>query len=118
MGGNKKLIYTFSINHHEILDIWTVREHVSAMDCIREYTDKILAIGTCNGNVFIRKNWEEIELCEKFPRNDEIIPHSKIINLKFSFCGTQLLVAAVENTNKYVIYCFKKVNNKYFSTKP
>jgi microtubule-associated protein-like 5 len=34
IGGSNTVIYAFSLQSHEIIDIWTVGENISAMDCL------------------------------------------------------------------------------------
>ena len=68
------------------MDIWTCKEKISTMDCIRVFTDQILAVGTERGNIYIRMNWDDMELAERFPRQ-HAPKGSQITNLKFSSDG-------------------------------
>jgi len=34
VGGDKKLVFAFSINHREIIDIYTVSEKISTLECL------------------------------------------------------------------------------------
>jgi len=105
IGGSKTVIYAFSLQSHEIIDIWTVGENITSMDCLSQQEGStLLAFGSEKGNIFLRQDWEEL------PKNFEPKDSgkdSKIMDLKFSSDGEFLIAAAVENQDQYTIFIFK-----------
>ena len=68
VAGKQTVIYAFSLQSHEIIDIWTVGENVTSIDCFGEKGVILMAIGSENGRIFIRKNSED-HPSEIYPSN-------------------------------------------------
>lgn len=57
--GSQTTVYGFSLETHEIVDVWTIGYQISCMDCINmEDGGTVLALGTVKGRVFLRIDWE------------------------------------------------------------
>lgn len=52
---------TYDIGTHELIDVWAAGSKITAVATLSlEEGGFILAIGTANGHIKIRQNWEEI----------------------------------------------------------
>ena len=54
------MVYGFSYETHEIVDVWTIGDQITAMDCINfEDGGTVFALGTIGGKIYLRIDWEE-----------------------------------------------------------
>ena len=76
------MIYAFSLQSHEIIDIWTVGENITSMDCLSQQEGStLLAFGSEKGNIFLRQDWEELPKLFQAKHNMDPI---KIHDIQFS----------------------------------
>ncbi|CAD8183513.1 unnamed protein product [Paramecium pentaurelia] len=105
--GSQSTVYGFSLETHEIVDVWTIGDQISSMDCINfEDGGAVFALGTVSGKVYLRLDWEES------PRWYDC--KHQVNDLKFS-SDTSCLVCAVQDA---FVYVFFLNNTSYFQTAP
>lgn len=101
------MVYGFSYETHEIVDVWTIGDEITAIDSINfEDGGTVFALGTNKGKIYLRIDWEES------PRQYDC--KQQINDLKFS-SDTSCLVAAA---NDAFVYVFFLNNNSYFQMAP
>lgn len=100
-------MYGISTETHELIDMWSVGDSITAMDSLA-FPDggTINAFGSAKGKILLRFDWEEI------PKPYEC--SKAITDIKFS-SDAAYLVAASENQHLYV---FTYNNNSYFQDPP
>ncbi|KAL4455920.1 hypothetical protein ABPG73_008674 [Tetrahymena malaccensis] len=109
VAGQSSVVYGFSLETHEIVDIWTIGQEkpITAMDCVNfEDGGTVFAIGCDNGQIYMRIDWEESPKsydCKKM-----------ILDLKFSSDTFYLIAACSDNQ----VYLFSLSNNSYFQVNP
>ena len=55
VAGESSIVYGFSLETHEIIDIWNVGENITSMDSINfEDGGTVWAVGCANGKIFLR----------------------------------------------------------------
>jgi hypothetical protein len=62
VGGASSIVYGFSIETHEIIDIWSIggEEEITCMDCVNfEDGGTVFIIGCKSGKLLTRIDWEE-----------------------------------------------------------
>ncbi len=79
------------------------------MDCFSQKDGStLLAFGSEQGNIFLRKDWEELPKLFSLEKSEE----TKIMDLKFSPLGTILITITIEKNQKYKIILFRKLKGK------
>ncbi|EGR29518.1 PH domain protein [Ichthyophthirius multifiliis] len=109
VAGQSGVVYGFSLETHEIVDIWTIGQEkpITAMDCVNfEDGGTVFAVGCNNGHIYMRIDWEES------PRSYDC--KQMIMDLKFS-SDTYYLIAACQDCQ---VYLFSLSNNSYFQVNP
>ena len=102
IGGSKTVIYAFSLQSHEIIDIQTVGEDITCMDCFSQSDGStLLCLGSEQGNIFIRKDWEELP--KLYSLEPKIQGETKIMDLKFSNNGKLIVAISIEAGGMYHI---------------
>jgi WD40 repeat protein len=93
----------FSVDSHEIIDIFNTRNQITAIDSITlENKDPMFAYGSITGEIMIREDWQEN------PTTIEV--NGKITDIKFSINGAELMATS----DSQEVYCFTLFNNSYF----
>jgi microtubule-associated protein-like 5 len=109
VAGENTVVYGFSLETNEIVDIWTIGgdQEITCMDCVNfEDGGTAFAVGCENGRIFIRIDWEES------PRSFDC--QKKIHDIKFS-SDTFYLIVACDNSN---VFIFVLNNSSYFTVHP
>ena len=109
VAGSSTEVYGFSLESHEIVDIWTIgdQQEITCMDCVNfEDGGTVFVIGTEGGILYMRIDWEES------PRTYNC--QKTIHDVKFS-SDCFYLIAAVDDSHVYV---FIQNNNSYFTMQP
>ena len=120
--GDAAIVYAFSVENHDIVDVWGHSENITAMDCVSfEDGGTAFAFGSVSGKIHLRYicilqvhsllhltrfDWEE------YPRVFEC--GKQILDLKFSH-DAGYLVSVSENS---VLHIFTLINNSYFQNVP
>ena len=82
MGGDNGVIASFDIATHELISLWNVGQPVSSIACLSlEEGGFVVAVGTEEGKIVIKQDWEEF-----IPRQHEC-GQKPIIDVKFSKNG-------------------------------
>jgi hypothetical protein len=82
IGGESGIVMSFDIATHELIDIWHVGPKIVSLGTLSlEGEGFCVAVGTEDGKVFIRQDWEETT-----PRVHEC-GNKSIIDVKFSKNG-------------------------------
>jgi hypothetical protein len=61
VAGNDSKVYGFSLESHEIIDMWTIgsEQQITALDCVSfEDGGTVFAVGCRSGKIFLRIDWE------------------------------------------------------------
>ena len=96
IGGESSCVYSYDINSKELIDVWLVGLNITSIDWISlEDGGFIAAVGTDEGKIAIRQDWEELT------RRNEC-GNSAILDIKFNKTGT-LIAAASQDQNIYLI---------------
>jgi WD40 repeat protein len=54
VGGDNKMVYTYDINTHEMIDVWSIGSTITSITCLSlEDGGFIIAVGTNDGKVAI-----------------------------------------------------------------
>ena len=103
IGGDSNCVYSYDVNSKELIDVWVVGLTITAITCISlEDGGFIAAIGTDEGKIAIRQDWEE------FPKRNEW-GSSQILDIQFSKTGTILAVASQDQS----VYLLEFKENEY-----
>ena len=58
--GESGIVYAFSLNDHDLIDLWSVGNSISAIDCLfLQDGGTVFAIGCEDGKIYFRIDWEE-----------------------------------------------------------
>ena len=97
VGGETGIVNSYDLRSHELIDVWTVGSRVSALACYSLIEGGfIAAVGTNEGNLILRQDWEEI-----IPRHHQCGIKS-INDIKFSKNGNLIAVASTDK-NVYLL---------------
>lgn len=70
VAGENSKVYALAFDNHELIDIWSVGQNITAMDSHTfENGSTHFAVGCHNGKLFMRQDWEEYPSnydCEKY----------------------------------------------------
>jgi WD40 repeat protein len=89
-------VYSYDVNSKELIDVWVVGLTITAIACISlEDGGFIAAVGTDEGKIAIRQDWEELT------RRNEC-GSSQILDIQFSKTGT-LIAAASQDQSVYLL---------------
>ncbi|EGR31153.1 hypothetical protein IMG5_116830 [Ichthyophthirius multifiliis] len=99
VAGNERIVYSFSLESHEIMDMWSYPYQISTIDCINsEKHGNIFAIGFEEGQVCIRYQQKQIEeIWIKPQKNQRQREKVRINDVKFSSDGNYLVVGGQDS---------------------
>ena len=92
IGGESCWVYSYDVNSKELIDVWVVGLSITAIAWISlEDGGFIVAVGTEEGKIAIRQDWEELT------RRNEC-GSAQILDIQFSKTGTLLAVASQDQS--------------------
>ena len=112
LGSDNGIVQTFDMQTHELVDVWVIDRKVTALACYPVAENKFMtAMGTDQGNLNIRSNWEaspeRIHNCGSAQINDiKFSRNTKYLAIASNDCNVYLLKAKESNYEPSSAYPF------------
>ena len=92
IGGESWCVYSYDVNSKELIDVWVVGLSITAIAWISlEDGGFIVAVGTEEGKIAIRQDWEELTRRNEWGS-------AQILDIQFSKTGTLIAVASQDQS--------------------